>query len=139
MSKVLPEGMSFPFDFGFIPSTTGGDGDPLDVILLLDESVPTGTVVPARLIGVIEATQASKVGDTVENDRLLAVGASSVLYEKVRKLSDLPSAVTDQIEAFFVSYNRIEDKKFVVEDHRGPKRARECVRAGKRRFAETRK
>lgn len=139
VSKVLPEGMSFPFDFGFIPSTTGGDGDPLDVILLLDESVPTGTVVPARLIGVIEATQTSKLGQKVENDRLLAVGASSILYEKVKKLSDLPSAVTDQIEAFFEAYNRIEEKKFVVKDHRGPKRARECVRRGKRRFDTAKK
>lgn len=135
VSKVLPEGMSFPFDFGFIPSTTGGDGDPLDVILLLDESVPTGTVVPARLIGVIEAKQTSEDGRQEENDRLLAVGESSVLYANVKKLSDLPEAVTDQIEQFFAAYNRIEGKKFVAKDHHGPSRARECVQAGKRRFA----
>lgn len=139
VSKVLPEGMSFPFDFGFIPSTTGGDGDPLDVILLLDESVPSGTVVPARLIGVIEATQTSKRDGTEENDRLLAVGSSSVLYEKVHKLSDLPSAVVEQIEQFFVSYNRLEGKRFVVKDHHGLKRARECVRRGRRRFSATAK
>ncbi len=138
VSKVLPEGMSFPFDFGFIPSTTGGDGDPLDVILLLDESVPTGTVVPARLIGVIEAQQTSKRGTRVENDRLIAVGASSVLYENVKKLSDLPGAVTEQIEQFFAAYNRIEGKKFVAKDHHGPRRARACVQAGRRRFARAR-
>ena len=135
VSKVLPEGMSFPFDFGFIPATTGGDGDPLDVILLLDESVPTGTVVPARLIGVIEAEQKGKRGPRVENDRLLAVGSSSLIYEKVRKLADLPSAVVAQIEQFFVSYNRIEGKTFTAKDHHGPRRARDCVRAGQRRFA----
>jgi len=139
VSKVLPEGMSFPFDFGFIPSTTGGDGDPLDVILLLDESVPSGTVVPARLIGVIEATQTDKRGEKVENDRLLAVGASSVLYEKVRRLSDLPGAVVEQIEQFFVNYNQLEGKKFVARDHHGARRARECVRRGSRRFASSRK
>jgi inorganic pyrophosphatase len=139
VSKVLPEGMSFPFDFGFIPSTTGGDGDPLDVILLLDESVPSGTVVPARLIGVIEATQTSKRDRTDENDRLLAVGSSSVLYDKVRKLSDLPAAVVEQIEQFFVSYNRLEGKEFVVKDHHGLKRARECVRRGRRRFSASAK
>jgi inorganic pyrophosphatase len=79
---TVPPCPAFPFDFGFIPSTVGGDGDPLDVILLLDESVPTATVVPARLIGVIEATQTSGDGDKVENDRLLAGGASSLLHEK---------------------------------------------------------
>lgn len=141
VSKVLPEGMSFPFDFGFIPSTTGGDGDPLDVVLLLDESVPTGTVVPARLIGVIEATQTSGDGGgrAEENDRLLAVGASSILYEKVDELSDLPRAVVDQIEQFFVAYNQVEGKKFVAKSHHGPKRARDCVRAGKRRFSDAKR
>ena len=134
VSKVLPEGMSFPFDYGFIPSTKGGDGDPLDVILLLDESVPSGTVVPARLIGVIEAIQTDHEGEEEENDRLLAVGASSMLYEKVRKLSDLPTAVIEQIEEFFVNYNRLEGKSFVAKDHRGQKRALHCVRRGKRRF-----
>lgn len=138
VSKVLPEGMSFPFDFGFIPSTLAGDGDPLDVILLLDESVPTGTVVPARLIGVIEARQSSKGHKPVENDRLLAVGVASLLYEKVKELTDLPSAVIEQIEQFFVSYNEIEGRSFDVKGRHGPKRARQCVRIGRRNLARQR-
>ena len=55
VKKVLPQGMSFPFDFGFVPSTRGEDDDPVDVLVLMDEALPTGTVVPSRLIGVIEA------------------------------------------------------------------------------------
>ncbi len=55
LSKVLPAGAVFPYDFGFIPSTLGDDGDPLDVLLLLDEPVPAGCKIPARLVGVIEA------------------------------------------------------------------------------------
>jgi len=72
LSKVLPPGMSFPYDFGFIPSTRGEDGDPLDVLLLMDEPAFLGCVVPARLIGVIEAEQTEE-GTTVRNDRLVAV------------------------------------------------------------------
>jgi inorganic pyrophosphatase len=78
-------------------------------------------------------------GDKVENDRLLAVGASSLLHEKVRKLADLPNAIVEQIEQFFVAYNRLDGGKFVVKDHHGPKRGRECVRRGKRRFAASKK
>ena len=52
---VLPEGMSFPYDFGMIPSTKGADGDPLDILLLLDAPAFPGCVVEARLVGVIEA------------------------------------------------------------------------------------
>jgi inorganic pyrophosphatase len=57
LAGVLPEGSVFPYDFGFVPSTLGEDGDPLDVLVLLDESVPTGCLISARLIGVIEADQ----------------------------------------------------------------------------------
>jgi len=62
VTKVLPQGMSFPFDFGFIPSTRGDDKDPLDVLVLIDEALPTGTVVPTRLVGVIEAEQTERDG-----------------------------------------------------------------------------
>src|SRR5689334_3990623 len=55
--KLLPAGASFPFDFGFIPSTVGDDGDPLDVLVVMEEPAPAGILVPARLLGVIEAEQ----------------------------------------------------------------------------------
>ena len=57
LSKMLPQGMSFPCDFGFIPSTRGEDGDAIDVLVFMDEPAFLGAVVPARLIGVIEAEQ----------------------------------------------------------------------------------
>src|SRR2546423_4929932 len=79
VKKVLPQGMSFPFDFGFIPSTLGGDGDPLDVLVLMDEPVPAGAIVPSRLIGVIEATQ-TEDGEVEENHRLIAVAEASELF-----------------------------------------------------------
>src|SRR5438045_3962075 len=105
VKKVLPQGMSFPFDFGFIPSTAGDDGDPLDVLVLMDEPVPIGTVVPSRLIGVIEAVQTEKDGEEEENHRIIAVSEACELFAQVRKLADLPDAVTAQIEHFFISYN----------------------------------
>lgn len=58
LSKLLPQGFSFPFDFGFIPSTQAEDGDALDVMVLMDESAHVGCLVTVRLVGVIEAVQA---------------------------------------------------------------------------------
>src|SRR3954469_6625001 len=58
LGGVLPAGAVFPFDFGFVPATRGGDGDPLDVLVLMDEPAFVGCLVAARLIGVIEAEQA---------------------------------------------------------------------------------
>jgi inorganic pyrophosphatase len=57
LKGVLPAGAVFPFDFGFVPSTRAEDGDPLDVLVLMDAAVFPGCIVPSRLIGVIEAEQ----------------------------------------------------------------------------------
>src|SRR5215208_5286440 len=76
LSGVLPAGAVFPFDFGYIPSTEGGDGDPLDVLVLMDEPVFVGCLVPSRLLGLIEADQTEN-GKTTRNDRLIAVAANS--------------------------------------------------------------
>ena len=73
LGRVLPRGMLFPYDFGFVPATKADDGDPLDVLLLLDDSAPMGCVIRARAVGVIEARQREEKGDWVRNDRLVAV------------------------------------------------------------------
>jgi inorganic pyrophosphatase len=100
LSGILTAGHSFPFDFGFIPGTLGGDGDPLDVLLVMDEPAFTGCLVPARLIGVIEAEQTEK-GETMRNDRLIAVPANSATHTGIRSLKDLGGALLDQMEHFF--------------------------------------
>jgi inorganic pyrophosphatase len=139
VKKVLPEGMSFPFDFGFIPSTLGEDGDPLDVLVLMDEPVATGSVVPSRLIGVIEATQKEKGGKPEENARLVAVSEACLLFAEVKRLTDLPDAVVTQIEHFFVAYNEQEGKVFKPTGRHGPKRAATSLDTGRRRFKRGRK
>src|SRR5262249_11212882 len=77
LSKVLPLGACFPYDFGFIPSTRAEDGDPVDVLVLTEEPAFAGCVLPVRLLGVIEAEQ-TEGGKTVRNDRL--VGAVETPY-----------------------------------------------------------
>jgi len=64
LGGLLPEGMMFPFDFGFIPSTLGDDGDPLDVMVLMDEPAHVGCLVDVRVIGVIEALASLYIGPT---------------------------------------------------------------------------
>src|SRR5213595_2139587 len=70
LGGLLPEGMMFPFDFGFIPSTLGEDGDPLDIMVLMDAPAHVGCLIEVRIVGVIEAKQTEK-GETERNDRLL--------------------------------------------------------------------
>lgn len=136
LAGVLPEGSVFPYDFGFVPSTVGHDGDPLDVLILLDESLPTGCLVSARLIGVIEANQTERNGESMRNDRLLAVATRAHTHADVHTLEDLRPQMVEEIEHFFVSYNQTKGKTFQPGSRGGPERALEIVRKGIARVRE---
>lgn len=135
LTGVLPAGASFPFDFGFIPSTVGGDGDPLDVLLLMDESAFTGCLVAARLIGAIAAKQTERDGATMRNDRLIAVAAKSSTHHSVKSLARLNTNLLQEIEYFFISYNQFKGKEFKPIDRYGPQRAQKLVKEGIKRFS----
>jgi len=131
LKSVLPAGAVFPFDFGFVPSTKAEDGDPLDVLVLMDAPVFPGCIVPARLIGVIEAEQ-TEGGKTARNDRLLAVAVNSAAHRSIRQLADLSQDLVDQIEHFFVSYNKANGKRFVVKNRSGSQRALALLKAARK-------
>lgn len=135
LKGVLPAGAVFPFDFGFVPSTRAEDGDPLDVLVLMDAPVFPGCVVPSRLIGVIEAEQ-SEDGHKERNDRLLAVAANSATHRSIRTLDDLSEDLVAQIEHFFVSYNEMKGKQFRVKGQAGKQRALTLVMAAMKRGAK---
>ena len=132
MTGVLPAGAVFPFDFGFIPQTRGGDGDPLDVLVLMDEAGTVGCLVRTRLIGVIEAEQ-TEAGKTTRNDRLIGVAMKSRTDRDYRKLDDLSKRLVDEIEYFFVSYNAAKGKKFKPLGRFGPARAQRLVKTSLRK------
>jgi len=132
LNAVLPAGSVFPFDFGYIAGTRAEDGDPLDVLVLIDEPAFTGCVVEARLIGVMEAEQ-TEDGTTTRNDRLLAVASDSKDHESVKTAKDLDKRLLEEIEHFFVSYNQLSDKKFKILGLRGPKAAAKCLERAERR------
>ena len=123
LSGVLPEGMVFPHAFGFVPSTKAEDGDPEDILILMDEPTFSGCVVPSRLVGVMEAEQTETNGKSERNDRLIAVAANSRDYSEVRDLEDLNKNLLKEIEQFFVNYNKERGKRFRVLQMRGPRQA----------------
>lgn len=139
LGGVLPAGASFPFDFGFVPSTVGGDGDPLDVLVLMDEAAFAGCLVASRLIGVIEAEQTERDGETTRNDRLIAVAASSRTHAGVRTLAALSNSFIEEIEHFFISYNEIKGKVFKPLGRFGAEEAVKIVKDGMRRLSRKRK
>jgi inorganic pyrophosphatase len=137
LGGVLPAGAVFPFDFGFVPLTLGGDGDPLDVLVLMDEPAFAGCLVRARLLGVVEAEQTERDGETTRNDRLVAVASKSHLYSRALSLSSLDPGLIDEIEHFFVSYNRIKGKEFKPLGRFGPAHALRLVEEGVKQFKKS--
>jgi inorganic pyrophosphatase len=130
LATTLPEGMAFPFDFGFIPSTLGDDGDPLDVLVLMDSPVMAGCVLRCRLIGVIEAREKERGESWERNDRLIAVASHARTHEGVKTLTQLRAHTLEDIKGFFIDYNELHDKKFEVLGEHGPNRAAKCVSHG---------
>jgi inorganic pyrophosphatase len=138
LGGLLPEGMMFPFDFGFIPSTLGADGDPLDIMVMLDAPAHVGCLIEVRIIGVIMATQTEN-GTTQKNDRLIGAAIHSYDHMSCESVTDLPANLLDQVEEFFVSYNKQRKKKFRVEKVAGPKKALKFLKAGIQSFKEAHK
>jgi inorganic pyrophosphatase len=132
LGGVLPAGAVFPYDFGFVPATLGGDGDPIDSLILMDEPAFVGCLIESRLIGVIEAEQ-TEDGKTTRNDRLIAVAARSRNHREVCGIEQLSSNLVDEIEHFFVSYNQAKGKNFKPLGRHGADRARRVVEEGMKR------
>ena len=129
MKKILPSGMVFPYDFGFIPKTKGEDGDPLDVILISEFNSFPGCIIKCRIIGGIKAEQSEKKDShkMIRNDRFLAVPKCTNIFQDVKNMDDLPRQITDQLEEFFVDYNKMQGKKFKALAKIGPGEARRLI------------
>ena len=134
LKKVLPEGMVFPHDFGFVPSTKAEDGDPIDVLILMDQPAFPGCVIKARLVGVIEGEQ-TQDGKTERNDRLLAVAESSHTHSDVKSISDLNDSLLREVEKFFVNYHANDGAEFKVLACKGPQAARKLLNQSERKAA----
>lgn len=131
LRKVLPAGMVFPYDFGFLPQTIAPDGDPIDVLLLMDEPAYPGVVVRSRLIGVIEGEQMDGKKKN-RNDRLLAVAEANHLYADIKRAKDLPDQFLKELQEFFVNYHRLEGKEYRLLGVREAQEASKLIKQARR-------
>lgn len=108
LDRYLFTSMAYPTDYGYFEDTLGEDGDPLDVLVLLHESVFPGCQVDARPIGVFKMTDEAG-GD----DKILAVLAGDPRFDHIQDVTDVNKFQLDAIEHFFVHYKDLEPGKFV--------------------------
>lgn len=131
LKKVLPAGMGFPYDFGFVPSTKADDGDPVDVLVLMDEPAFAGCILSCRPIGVIEGEQGEKKKKE-RNDRIVAVEKDAHSFADIKTIDDLGKQFCRELEEFFINYHRLSGKEYRVLGVKGPGQARKLVKAGMR-------
>jgi inorganic pyrophosphatase len=130
LKKVLPAGMTFPYDFGFVPSTKADDGDPVDVLVLMDEPAFAGCVLTCRPIGVIEGEQTDKK-QKVRNDRIVAIEKDAHSWADIKTIDDLGRHFQKELEEFFVNYHKLSGKQYRVLGVKGPGTARNLVKSSK--------
>ena len=129
LKKVLPVGMAFPYDFGFIPSTEAEDGDPVDVLVLMDEPAFPGCLLKCRVIGVIEGEQGKKT-HRERNDRIVAVEQANHSFADVKHIRDLGRKFVRELEEIFVNYHELSVKKYRILGVKGPTKARRRIQDG---------
>jgi inorganic pyrophosphatase len=112
VSRPLPLGVSYPFDWGFIPSTRAADGDPLDAMILWDVASSPGVVVPCRALGVLQVDQrrAKNVHERIRNDRVLCIPVEARREHDVASVTSLPLRIRQELEQFTISATALEGK-----------------------------
>ena len=131
LKKVLPAGMAFPYDFGFVPSTLAEDGDPVDVLVLMDEPAFTGCVLKCRIIGIIEGEQGLKK-KAKRNDRVIGVEQDNHSFADIKRVDDLGKQFVGELEEFFVNYHQLSGERYRIIGLGGPHAAERRIRAGRR-------
>ena len=127
LSKALMLGLSYPYDWGFIPSTRAEDGDPLDAMVIHDAATTPGLVLRCKLIGVLQTMQKTKY-DRIRNDRVIAVPENSHLERELHGVQELPPALKQELEKFFVATDELEAKTLRFLGWQGPAQAKKLVR-----------
>jgi inorganic pyrophosphatase len=127
LAKPLLVGLTYPYDWGFIPSTKAEDGDPLDVLVIHDAATYPGLVLCCKPIGVLEVLQITD-GSEERNDRIFAVPERSPFEGDLQDVRRLPARAIEELDKFFEATDALEDKKLKFLGWRGPTHAIKTIK-----------
>lgn len=122
LDRVLYSPMMYPCDYGFVPSTLGPDGDPLDAMVLVTNPTLPGVLIEARPVGVLDMVDAGE-----QDDKILCVPVSDPRFAHVQDIADVPQAQLDAIAHFFSVYKQLEGKTVTVKGWQGAEQAKRIV------------
>jgi inorganic pyrophosphatase len=131
LDRRLFTATAYPADYGFIPETLGGDGDPLDALICVSEPTFPGCVIPAKAVALLRMCDA-----TSEDDKIVCVPVYDPGWSHVEDVDDLPQGLRDEIAHFFAVYKELEGETVEVEDWHPRATALEVIDDARRRHAE---
>ena len=131
LAKPLLAGLTYPYDWGFIPSTRADDGDPLDALIIHDAATYPGLVLQCRPVGVLEVVQKDD-GKAERNDRIFVVPDRTPFEGDLQDIRHLPKRAIEELEAFFRATDALESKELEFLGWRGPNRARKLIKTSER-------
>ena len=119
VSRGFPLGISYPYDWGFIPGTRAADGDPVDAIVLHAASTYPGVVLPCRVLGMVEVREDAKAGKRQSNNRVIAMPRWNDRLGDLERAKDLPKRIRDELEEFFLSTTFFTAKNATIRGWKG--------------------
>ena len=127
LRKSLMVGLTYPYDWGFIPSTCAEDGDPLDILIIHEAATYPGLVLRCKPIGILELVQ-RKNGKQERNDRVFALPEHSPVEDGLRDIRRLPAAALKELESFFEAANALETNTLKFKGWQGPAAAIKTIK-----------
>jgi inorganic pyrophosphatase len=132
LDRVLYSSMHYPEAYGFIPSTLYDDGDPVDVLIVIDQPLQTGIMIEVRPIGILKMSD-----EKGSDDKIISVAKHDPTYSTIREVKELPKHTLIEIEHFFTSYKELEGKHVKSFGWHGVREARRAIQRATKAFAKT--
>jgi len=129
LDRTLFSPVHYPGDYGFIPCTLGLDGDPLDVLVLVEAPSFPGCLMEVRPIGVLRMFDQGK-----SDEKILAVAESDPIYREIQNYSQVSPHKLREIEHFFAIYKSLEEKETEIKGWAGAEAGRRIIEEGRQRF-----
>jgi inorganic pyrophosphatase len=134
LDRVAHTSQDFPFDYGFVPQTLWDDGDPLDVIILTTYPLLSGILVRVRPVAIMAMNDSGDI-----DDKIIAVPISDPRWSDVEDLADLNAHTLREIEHFYSTYKKLQNKEVVVKDFKGKADAKKAFARGMKMYQESSK
>lgn len=134
LTRILPLGVVYPYDFGFVPQTLAQDGDPIDVLVLIEATTYPGVVIACRLLGALQIEERGMRGRP--NHRLVAVPVKAARKDDLKDMSALSERSQRELERFFVTTTAFTAKDPQIRGWVGPEAATDMVQKAIQRYRE---